>query len=98
MLKQVEDDEKACRLQKAFYDLKQAGRQWYKRIDEKLRGLNLIPTKADPCIYRLKQVLIYVDDPLVFYRNKTDFKTICKGLLQKIELKDLWSAHYYLGI
>lgn len=27
MLKQVEDDEKACRLQKAFYDLKQAGRQ-----------------------------------------------------------------------
>lgn len=91
-------------LQKTLYGLKQAGRQWYKKLNEKLLELNLTPTNADPCVYNLKQggepllILIYVDDILKFYHNKKDINVIRKGLLQEFEVRDLGAARYCLGI
>lgn len=104
MLKQIQDGEKVCRLQKALYGLKQAGHQWHKKLNKKLQELDLVPTNADPCVYYLKRggdplmVLIYVDDILVFYRNKKNFNAIRKGLLQEFKVRDLGTARYCLGI
>lgn len=41
MLKQLQSGEKVCRLKKALYDLKQAGRQWHKKLNEKLQELKI---------------------------------------------------------
>lgn len=41
----------ACLLKKAIYGLKQSGRQWYNKLDTKLKELKFIPSHADPCIY-----------------------------------------------
>lgn len=71
---------------------------------EKLQQLDLTPTNADLCVYYLKRggdpllILTYVDDILIFYRNKRDLNTIRKGLLQKFDVKDLGAARYCLGI
>lgn len=104
MLNQIRDDGKVCRLQKALYGFKQAGRQWYMKLNKKLRELDLMPTYADPCVYYSKRggdpllVLIYVDDILIFHRNENDLNVIRKGLLQEFEVKDLGTACYCLGI
>jgi hypothetical protein len=43
-----------CRLRKALYGLKQGSRQWYKKLDETLRGkLHFTRTYADAGIYVL---------------------------------------------
>lgn len=41
----------ACKLNKTLYGLRQSGRQWYSKLNEKLRNLGLIPIKGDPCLY-----------------------------------------------
>ena len=57
-----------CRLKKALYDLKQAPRTWYGRIDSFLMSLGFTKSKADPNLYYKvvdgDQVilLLYVDD------------------------------------
>ena len=40
-----------CKLNKAIYGLKQAGRQWHKRFDKTLKAIGLNPISSDPCIY-----------------------------------------------
>jgi len=58
----------ALRLKKALYGLRQAGRQWNFRLNQKLRSLGLNPTKGEPCLYMARRgqdvllLLIYVDD------------------------------------
>jgi hypothetical protein len=42
---------KFCHLNKALYGLRQAGRQWFKKLDTRLKGLGFQPSFADPCIY-----------------------------------------------
>ena len=40
-----------CHLVKTLYGLKQAGREWNKVLDCKLKGIGFIPLKSDPCTY-----------------------------------------------
>ncbi|KAL7723605.1 hypothetical protein ACLKA6_007303 [Drosophila palustris] len=44
-----------CKLKKALYGLKQSGRQWYKKLDNKLKEMELNPIAADPCVYLKKK-------------------------------------------
>lgn len=64
---------RACLLKKAIYGLKQAGRQWNKKLDATLKKSGLRSCKMDPCIYYTDDhsliIAIYVHDFLVFHQQ-----------------------------
>ncbi|RWS05910.1 gag-pol polyprotein-like protein, partial [Dinothrombium tinctorium] len=64
-----------CKLLKSLYGLKQAPRQWKKKFDYFLKRFNLEQSKADPCVYSMRNgnsmliIAIYVDDGLACSNN-----------------------------
>ncbi|KAK2580008.1 hypothetical protein KPH14_010773 [Odynerus spinipes] len=100
----LESKNKVCRLKKAIYGLKQAGRQWNITIDGSLKSLGLESSSADPCVYykgnikNLLLVIIYVDDTLVISRSLDEIMSVKASLSQRFELKDLGEAQCCLGI
>lgn len=60
-----------CRLRKAIYGLKQAGRVWWKLIDSELKSIGFENSDQDVCIYKRRQdgdlllMAIYVDDIVI---------------------------------
>ena len=96
--------QKACRIKKALYGLRQSGRQWYRKLDEKLRRIGFRPLKADPCLYSYQQegkttiVSVYVDDILIATNDMQEMAKIKKELKTSFKMKDLGPVHYCLGI
>lgn len=74
MLEEVSGTAKVCKLNKALYSLRQAGRQWHAELDAVFQDAGLIPTSAGPCVYVSgnKQIflLVYVDDILIFSNDQ----------------------------
>lgn len=64
-----------CRLRKPLYDLKQAGRAWYTKLNNFLLNINMERSKMNSCLYvnSAKEnriiIVIYVDDLLIASRN-----------------------------
>ena len=97
-----------CKLNKAIYGLKQAGRLWHRRFDDTLRGMGLEPISADPCVYvrttrypiehSIVRLLIFVDDVLLVYKHNYDLVHILRNLKRDFEVKDLGEGSYLLGI
>lgn len=72
MLDSLRSGGNACLLLKSIYGLRQAGRQWNKRITEKLKEVGFKPTHGDPCslfhAHRHRKILlllVYVDNILI---------------------------------
>lgn len=66
------DNSKVCRLNKAIYGLKQASRQWNKKLDQALKQIGFRQSALDPCVYfqvngvKRTYIAVYVDDSMVF--------------------------------
>jgi hypothetical protein len=74
-----------CRLKKALYGLKQAPRTWYGRIDNFLKSLDFIKSKADSNLYYKIEnddqviLLLYVED--MFLTGNENLIIDCKKKL-----------------
>lgn len=104
MLNQLKKGNQVCLLKKAIYGLKQAGRQWHKKLDEVLHHLGLKSTNADPCVYvasRKEDIIIvitYVDD-MIFASNSISWLTQLKLELRRFfEVKDPGKIKRCLGM
>ena len=102
MLQNIHGGHKVCKLKKAIYGLRQAGRQWHAELNKTLLKIGLIPTNADSCVYvdKNKQtyVLVYVDDMLIISNDKERERQIKSELSKAFTIKDLGEAKYCLGI
>lgn len=95
---------KVCRLKKAIYGLKQASRQWNKKLDLSLKEIGVQQSSLDPCVYftingdKRTYVAVYVDDFMIF-TNDAEIKQFLESELHKrFQMKDLGEAKYCLGL
>ncbi|KMQ82747.1 retrotransposon ty1-copia subclass [Lasius niger] len=94
---------KVLKLKKALYGLKQSGRQWFTKLDERLKSMRFKQSGADSCVYTLQNgnditiVVIYVDDVIIAASNIEEMNEI-KRQLSSFEMKDLGRIHHCLGI
>jgi len=92
-------------LKKALYSLKQAGRQWKKRLHDVLTKFNLTRAFAGDCLYIKKEagkiiliVLVYVDDMAVAGPNGTHIVSFKSALAEKFDITDMGELRFMLGI
>lgn len=71
MLQKIKHGDKVLNIKRSLYGLKQAGRQWHKRLDNVMKNLGFNPLESDPCVYVAKSgvdlmiIVVYVDDMLL---------------------------------
>jgi hypothetical protein len=91
-----------CKLKKAIYGLKQAGRLWNIKLDGILKNLRFKQCAMDQCIYHTEDfsviIAVYVDDILFFYTEEKKFNVIKKLLQDNCKMKDLGEAKGCIGI
>ncbi|GKV17327.1 hypothetical protein SLEP1_g27844 [Rubroshorea leprosula] len=85
-----------CKLKKSLYELKQAPRQWYKKLDSFMMSHGYQRTNADPCVYiRLFPdgnfiiLLLYVDDMLILGQDVEKICRLKEELSKSFDMKDL---------
>jgi len=97
-------ENKACRLRKAIYGLKQAALQWNKQLHKSLLEMGFLRCKSDPGTYfkiigeDLIVLLIYVDNALFMDSNKAQVLTHKSQFMKRWESRDLGQATEYLGM
>lgn len=93
---------RVCKLNRAVYGLKQAGRQWNLKLDAALLGFGLKKSRMDPCVYFRENakllIAIYVDDFLIFYKETGELDEMRNLLNGAFKMKDLGPAKSCIGI
>lgn len=99
------EGEQVCLLKKSLYGLKQASRQWNRKLDAALKELNLTRSKLDPCIYyritddtNMLFIATYVDDLVMLSKSVSDFEEIREKLCKKFHMKYLGELTYCIGL
>jgi len=104
MLERIKKGDKVCLLNKSLYGLRQAGRCWNARINEKLLKYGARKSSADPCLYHkgagADQILIavYVDDLIVASQNEKKIKEFGRYLSKIFSVTDLGPIKHCLGM
>lgn len=104
MLREIKGSDKVCRLNKALYGLRQAGRAWYSKLNRVLLKMGATPSKCDPCLYRVDKgkiptlILTYVDDILILSPCLKLMSGIIEGLSNIFEVKNLGEVSFCLGL
>lgn len=100
-----EGDGLVCELKKSLYGLKQAGHEWSVCLSQFLtKEMKFQRLVSDPCVYTNgtgdRQVIIsvYVDDILIFSRDKVRIDRLKERLHAKFEIEDLGACRKITGI
>ena len=96
--------ERTCLLVKTLYGLKQAGREWNKELDAKLRKHKFCRLRLDPCAYVRKGednfeiVTVWVDDLMLFTSSVKLIQRMKADLQSEWEMTDLREPAKIVGI
>eukprot|EP00253_Pinus_taeda_P003234 PITA_03234 len=88
---------------RALYELKQAPRAWYTRIDNYFTRLSFIKSEVDAKLYnivvkgKLLIIVLYVDD-LIFTGDDQLIVSCKEDLAREFEMKDMGLMHYFLSM
>lgn len=93
---------RVCKLNRAIYGLKQAGRQWNKKLSDALISFGLKKSELDPCVFFCARkkliILVYVDDMLILYERSDDLRELRDYIQSKLNIKDIGHATECIGI
>lgn len=98
------DETKVYKLNKPLYGLKQAGREWYRKLDNYIINLGFENTVVNPCVYvGLKEnqdtiIIVYVDDLIIASASLRKMAQIKEKLKKQFKLKDLGKIKDILGM
>lgn len=85
---------KVLRLNKTLYRLKQSGKCWFEKFDEKLRAMSFKQLSANHCVYHrdkcdvISNIVIYVGDLIVASVSEKRMRDI-KKKVSTFKMKDL---------
>lgn len=98
----INNSNKCCKLKKALYGLKQSPRVWYETLSVFLQELGFKPLESDYSVFINNTeniiIAIYVDDILIFGKDKNLINKLKANLSNKFRISDLGPIHHYLGM
>ena len=94
------------KLNRGLYGLKQAGRQWNKKLDESLRKAGFMKSMQEPCVYykmfgdndKTVALAVFVDDIIIAATEDKDIEEVKKFLKLFFEINDEGDLTWYTGI
>ena len=91
------------RLRRSIYGLKQSNYNFYKKLSAVLEARKIFPCSSDSCVYVSKNLIaiVYVDDVLIFSRDKVWIDIFIKSLFEgeeNFDLTDEGNIDKYLGV
>lgn len=95
---------RVCKLKRSIYGLKQSSRNWNQLLNRTLVDFGLKRVVSEQCIYVLKRgdvfmlVMVWVDDILIAYNNKSEEERLKLALSSKFQMKYLGEAAVMLGV
>lgn len=100
----ITDENQVCLLKKSIYGLKQAARQWNKRMTEYLVKHRLMQSQAVPCVYHKVSVdtgsrlylLLYVHDELICSNDICETRILLQELYKTFKISVL-QAESFVG-
>ncbi len=93
-----------CRLLKAIYGLKQAGRMWHIKLDKVFQEIGFSRIKCDHSIWIWRKgdtriiIPVFVDDMTIVAKDKTSIQWVKDELAKHFKLHDLGPTSWLLGV
>lgn len=96
---------KACRLKKSLYGLKQSPRAWFGKFTKSIIQNGYTQCQADHTLFvklssdkRIAILIVYVDDIILTGNYKEELARLKSFLSEEFEIKDLGYLRYFLGM